>query len=293
MQSFKMNMSYDRAVESGLLGVDLPAEIQAFYGSDLVLAAALPDRAVVSTNFVVRRDGIVNVPEQPGGLTISGGSREDIALMAILRASHDAVLVGSETLAAEQSHLWTARFIYQDFAEVLENWREAKKGAKNPYNVILTRSGTVRRGEEKVPLSLDYPVFNTPDIQSVIVTTSTGKAVLDQGLASHPNIRVIVVDDVDFERGVLVALKRELGVDHLLVEGGPMVNGAFHAANLVSDDFLTLAPGMAGRKSGTNRKALMEGFEYPADQIPLPELYSLRFAGNHLFVRDRYQDRDR
>ncbi len=292
MKDLRMNFVFDRHHDQGFKeGVGLPGQIRDFYGSDLVLVPAFPDRSVVSTNFVVRRDGIVNVPEKPGGLTISGGSPEDVAMMAVLRASHDGVLVGSETLAAEPEHLWTARYIFPDFGSLLELWRREKKGHLNPYNIIMSRSGEVRSKEDptkKVPLTFDYPVFNTPDIRSVIVTTMHGLAVMKESLGKH-DVHILTVAEEGFELNVLQALKRKLGIDHLLVEGGPTVNAAFHVKKLVTDDFLTLAPGVIGATHGSNRKHLVEGAQYPAEAIPLPELVSLRWAGNHIFTRERYE----
>ena len=274
----------DELGQSG--GIGLPEMAQAFYGGDLVLPPRNPKRAVANVNFVVRRDGVVNIPENPGGGTISGGSDADVALMAVLRAVHGATAVGSETLAAEPEHLWTPRFIYPGFADMLEKWRTDQGLVKNPLNVIISRSGKVRAADgSKQPLGTHYPVFNQEDVLAVVITTPDGERVLRE--AGHTSV-TSVPGKKDFEVEILEVLKNEHGVNYVLVEGGPTVNGALHTKGLVSDDFLTLAPGMAGFTPDSGRSTLMMGHEFPADALPMPDLLTVHRSGKHLMVRERY-----
>lgn len=283
---------YDDAdLTAGHKGIGLPERIRIFYGGDLTMPPAVTGRATVSVNFVVRRDGVVNIPEDPGGQAINGGNTNDQAVMAILRAAHDAVLVGSETLASEPNHLWTPSYIHPQFGEELEEWRLSRRRSRYPWNIIVSRSGRVNDPQnfvKKVPLGLGKAVFNAPGLATILVTAPEGARVLGEVAAAHPNVTLLTIESEDFERQLLAELLKRFGIHYLLVEGGPTVNGAFHAKGLVTDDFLTLAPGMAGRTRDSRRATLMMGHEFPPDAIPMPELISVRRSDDHLFVRERY-----
>lgn len=289
---------YDHDSDSGKPGVNLPPEVQECYGSDLMLPGTHPDRAVASSNFVATEDGIISLADKndpnadPGGGPIAGNRPEDRALMAVLRAAHDAVLVGSGTLNAEPQHLWTARFIFPEWADLLESWREERKGSKNPINIIVSRSGEEKgKDGERSPMTLENPVFNHPDIPAVLVTTPAGQERLSEQLRKHPNIQVLAIsgDPDDFEYQTLVQLKQRFAVDHVLIEGGPTLFGDFHFKGLITDMFTTQAPGLAGRTRDSSRPSLMMGREFKAGQIPRPTRVSLRQVGDHLFYRTRYQ----
>ena len=291
MKISPLTLYADDDVTDGRESIAIPESMRKFYGSDLVMPPLVKGRATVSVNFVVRRDGVVNIPEDPGGKAINGGNTGDIAFMAILRATHDAVLVGSETLASEPHHLWTPSYIYREFGEELEAWRLSNGRSRYPTNIIISRSGMVRDPENlarKIPLSLDYPVFNTPELKTILVTTKEGASVLGDAVLSHSNVTLLTIISEEFERELLVVLLERFGITYLLVEGGPTVNGAFHAKGLVTDDFLTLAPGMAGRTQDSRRATLMMGHEFPPNAIPTPRLISVRRSDNHLLIRERY-----
>ena len=90
----------------------LPAALAALYGR-----LALPTdagRAWVISNFVASIDGVVafNDPTLPGANEISASNPHDRAVMGLLRAMADAVIVGAGTLRSVPRHLWTAQYIY-------------------------------------------------------------------------------------------------------------------------------------------------------------------------------------
>lgn len=285
-----LDMLFDLDLEQGRAGIGLPEQFQAFYDGDLTLPQSLEDRAVASVNFVVRRDGVVDIPEVHGGGVIRGDNPADRPLMALLRAAHDAVLVGSETVASEMRHIWTPGFIYPKWGDVLREWRLACGRTPHPLNIVVSRSGLTRDRENsgrKVPLDLNHPLFQQRDVAALIITTSAGARNLSMS-ASPPNVRLLKIDADNFELEILRQLKTRYAVSYLLIEGGPTINGAFHARGLISDDFLTLAPGMAGRLAGSRRSTLMMGYEFNPDSIPMPTLISVRRSGSHLMVRERY-----
>jgi riboflavin biosynthesis pyrimidine reductase len=286
----RLETLYDLDYELGRTGVGLPDQFQTFYGGDLTLPEPIEDRAVASVNFVVRRDGIVNIPGASGGSIIRGDNPADRPLMALLRAAHDAVLVGSETLANESRHVWTPKFIFSPWGETLQEWRVLRGVPPHPLNVIVSRTGLINNQAQpgrKIPLENHYPLFAQPDVPVLVITTPAGRQHLES-LRACTNVTLVPVEVIDFEQEILRLLKSDYKVSHVLIEGGPTINGAFHAKGLISDDFLTLAPGMAGRVWGSSRATLMMGHEFPPDAIPSPTLISVRRSGSHLMIRERY-----
>ena len=80
----------------------LPPELTALYGA--LRMPARTDRAHVFANFVASLDGIVAIdPPRGTGAEISGGDVHDRAVMGMLRAVADAVVIGAGNLRAEGS----------------------------------------------------------------------------------------------------------------------------------------------------------------------------------------------
>src|SRR5512140_141310 len=85
-------------------------ELLALYGP--LRMPARTDRPHVFADFVATLDGIVAIdPPRGSGAEISGGHPQDRAVMGLLRAAADAVIVGGGNLRAESAHLWTAEKI--------------------------------------------------------------------------------------------------------------------------------------------------------------------------------------
>ena len=80
----------------------LPEGLRGRYDGDLSFPPAPQERPYCITNFVSTLDGVVsfNIPGQSEGAQISKSNEEDRFIMGLLRASADAVLVGSGTLQA-------------------------------------------------------------------------------------------------------------------------------------------------------------------------------------------------
>ncbi|MDX6515770.1 MAG: hypothetical protein QOH73_1436, partial [Gaiellaceae bacterium] len=91
----------------------LPEELERLYGGPLGLAAE-----TLYANFVQTVDGVVAIPwlERSNAL-IAAGSESDRFLMGLLRASADAVLIGSGTLAGSPRALWRAEGAFPPGAE--------------------------------------------------------------------------------------------------------------------------------------------------------------------------------
>ena len=71
----------------------------------------------------------------------------------------------------------------------------------------------------------------------------------------------------------------------ILVEGGPRLLGDFYAEHLVDEQFLTLAPQIAGRDAGDRRLSLVMGKVF-APRDPLwGTMIDARRGSSHLFLR--------
>jgi riboflavin biosynthesis pyrimidine reductase len=165
------------------------------------------ERPYVLGNFVTSVDGHATVDQQSRKLS-GPGDRE---MFYALRERVDAVLVGTNTLAAE--HYKRMLPVAERRQRRLAAGREAE-----PLAVTVSRSGRVPR---------DIPLFaETPD-----------------------RVLVFEGDGVPLD-AVLHTLRRDHDVETLLCEGGPTLFGALLQAHLVDELFLTLAPTLTGGASG-------------------------------------------
>jgi len=159
----------DRAMSPG--EPILPSELHRYYDGDLRFSAALEDRPYVIGNFVSTLDGVVSyeIPGHAGGGEISGHNEADRFIMGLLRASADAIMVGSGTLhATAPGHRWIPEeFMYSQAAEFYRIYRQTVLGKPDyPSTVIVSASGVV---------DLERAVFRTPGIVVQIVTTLKGR----------------------------------------------------------------------------------------------------------------------
>jgi riboflavin biosynthesis pyrimidine reductase len=261
----------------------LPPALAALYGplalAEHPLPPEPPGRPHLLANFITTLDGVVayDLPGKPGGGDISGGNTHDRALMGLLRAVADAVVVGAGTLRVVPGHLWTPSHIYRPLAAEYQALREALGRPRLPMNVIVSGHGA---------LDLSLRVFQSGAVPVLIVTTTEGAATLRrQTVPSGVAIAEAAERGTIPARAVVEAIQATQPSDRILVEGGPHLLGDFLAEGLLDEQFLTLAPQIAGRSGGADRLGLVAGHLF-APQAPVSaRLISVRQAGNHLFLR--------
>jgi len=237
-------------------------------------------RPHVFSNFVSTLDGVVslNVKGHASGGDISGFSAQDRMVMGVLRAVADVVIIGSGTLRTDRRHVWTAQSIFPPFANDYLQLRHALGMDETPLNVVVTGSGDV---------DLHLPIFASGRVPALIVTTPTGARHLRAQRGSHAvDIRVIGSGTRTISpQAILDEVRSVRAGKRILVEGGPQLLGDFYAAHLVDDQFLTLAPQIAGRTAGDRRLSLVMGRKF-APGVPLwGALTDARRGGSHLFLR--------
>jgi len=253
----------------------LPSRLARLYGT---LRMPLGRRHVIS-NFVTTLDGVVslNVKGHASGGDISGFSDQDRMVMGLLRAIVDVVIIGSGTLAVDRRHVWTAEAIYPGLANEYRRLRAALGKREPPLNVIVSGSGD---------LDLSLPIFVSGKVPAMIVATTAGATRLrKQKGADAIEIRAVRSTGSIASRSILEQVRRVNSGKLILVEGGPRLLGDFYAQGALDEQFLTLAPQIAGRERDDRRLSLVMGKLF-APRSPLwGTLVDLRRGGSHLFLR--------
>jgi riboflavin biosynthesis pyrimidine reductase len=237
-------------------------------------------RQHVFSNFVSTLDGIVSlqVRGHAGGGDISGFSIQDRMVMGLLRAIADVVIVGSGTLEADPEHLWTPEGICPELTDDYRALRMTLRRRAAPLNVIVSGSGRI---------DLRLPVFTSGRVQTLVLTTTAGakhllKRTMPQWLKVHaiPRCRGTIPPS-----SILEAVGRLSSGKRTLIEGGPRLLGEFYARGLLDEQFLTLAPQIAGREHGDRRLSLVMGQEFPPGNTAWGTLIDVRRGASHLFLR--------
>ena len=277
----------------------LPPKLVRLYGC---LRMPLPrSHTHVFSNFVTTLDGVVslNTKGHASGGDISGSSAQDRMVMGLLRAVADVVIIGSGTLGVDRRHVWMAEAIFPALADDYRQLRKALGKRAAPLNVIVSGSGGV---------DLSLPVFVSGKVQALIVTTTAGaKRLLKQTVPDSVEIRAIRQSASANRHGasadrhgasadrhsasaisasaILDEVSRVSAGKLILVEGGPRLLGDFYSERLLDEQFLTLAPQIAGRDIGDRRLSLVMGKAF-APRDPLwGKLIDLRRGSSHLFLR--------
>ncbi len=249
-------------------GLGIPRELRDLYDGDLGL-----DESLVYANFVCTLDGVVAIPSEPrSNRLISAGSEADRFVMGLLRASADAVLIGSGTLASSPKSLWTAERAFPDAATAFAELRALLGLPAAPRLAVLTAGGSI---------DPDHPALAQG---AIVITNALGAARLEGRLPRETEV-VALDEGTTVDPRAALELLRALGHRRILSEAGPHVFGSLLEAGLVDELFLTLSPLLAGRPAGDVRLGLVEGAALLPGLADEWRLASLRRHGNHLFAR--------
>jgi riboflavin biosynthesis pyrimidine reductase len=261
----------------------LPPKLARLYGEFRLRRRA---RSTVFSNFVTTLDGVVSlqVKGHDAGGDISGFSAEDRMVMGLLRSVADVVVVGSGTLEADRKHVWTGEDICPELAGDYRRLRDAMQLPRTALNVVVSASGA---------LDLRSTVFASGKVDALIITTPTGaKRLLKSKVPGSVQIRALRRDTATISAAaILEEVSRVHATSQVLVEGGPRLLGVFYKERLLDEQFLTLAPQIAGRDSGDRRLSLVMGQSF-APRDPLwGSLIDVRHSAELLFLRYRFRSR--
>ena len=147
-----------------------------------------------------------------------------------------------------------------------------------PLNVVVSGSGS---------LNLRLPVFSSGQVQVMILTTTAGaKRLAKQRIPDAAEIRAINRGGGEIAASKICSEVCSVrGVKRVLVEGGPRLLADFFEQRLLSEQFLTMAPQIAGRLVGDGRLGMVMGKVF-APRHPLwGQLMDVRQGASHLFLR--------
>jgi riboflavin biosynthesis pyrimidine reductase len=256
----------------------LPAALTRLYGQ--LRQPRARNGVYVFSNFVSTLDGVVSLQKRghEGGGDISGFSAADRMVMGLLRATADAVIVGSGTLAADSRHVWTPQDICPELGDAYRLLRTALRKQAAPLNVIVSGSGRI---------DLRLPVFASGRVQTLVVTTATGaKRLRAQSVPQTLDIHAIPRCRLTISpTAILEAVARQVPGTAMLIEGGPRLLGDFYASRLLDEQFLTLAPQVVGREADDGRYSLVMGQVFGPESARWGALIDVRRGGNQLFLR--------
>lgn len=187
-----------------------PLELQMSY------ARGHPDRPWVMGNFVTTIDGSAVVD---GGSTAIN-DEDDMKMFGAIRAVPDFILVGAETVRAEN-------YRPIDLDEPRRQARIAVGLEEVPHLVVATRS---------LDLDPGMRVFSNPKRRVTVLTGEDAPAERSEALAEVADVvRLRSTTPSDFVHYMRMAKV-------ILCEGGPALMGQFVAAGLVDELALTLSP---------------------------------------------------
>jgi riboflavin biosynthesis pyrimidine reductase len=256
--------------------VALPPRLARLYGSFHLRQGPVP---WVYSNFVATLDGVVSlhVKGHAGGGDISGFSAQDRMVMGLLRAAADVVIVGGGTLAADGRRMWTPEAICPELAADYRRLVKTLRHSRPLLKVVVSASGA---------LDLTSPAFAPEGGALLVLTNAAGAKRLARGKGrERVEIRAVRHGGPLAAAEILAEVGRRTPAERILVEGGPRLLATFYAARLIDEQFLTLAPQLAGRRGDDERPSLVMGRWFAPQDPRWAALADVRRGGNQLFLR--------
>ncbi|MHB9089917.1 MAG: RibD family protein [Chloroflexota bacterium] len=242
----------------------LSAEEAEHLYEDLALPLGV-GRPYIATNTVVTVDGKTAFE----GRSTPIGSRFDRRVMQRIRAAADAVIMGAGSLRAEEVE-------FRLPPSLLEG--RPTRGLPAALTVVVVTA----RGD--LPLARRLFAQPTPEVTPVVLTCRAGENAVHRDLPAGVEVLVAGDDDVDLPAAVR-ALFGELGLRHAILEGGPSLNAAMLAVELVDEIFFTLSPKVLGGPALT----MVAGPAVLPGGLRRLALRSALAYGDELFLRYRVQ----
>ncbi len=252
-------------------------------------------RPWIYTNFVQSLDGMTTLLGQHASGGEISQSSADRWLMDLLRAHADGLLMGMNTLREEQRLRGPGSrgIVFRVVEPELQELRR-KLGKGRERNIFVTSAADLDLAQHKV--------FDGDVVDAAIVTSPDGAARL-RAQGTHPHVAIIAAGEkshFDLAKAI-VKLREELGIQHLLCEGGPTLYGSLARLDLVDEKFLTVSPVEVGQLVPPEQERLpaersipilmrptvFGGVGFTRENITHWHWMSCRKAGDHQFNRYR------
>lgn len=200
-----------------------------------------PDRPWIFGVMVTSANGVVawqrSGPDDDPVVAILGGDDgrderiADRRHMRHLRCFGD-VAIGAQTLREQPRLIQTPQEPGEAPMPALYRFRRAHGLPPQPRHVVYSLRGC---------LDASLPIFSTPDVEAIVLTTDAGAADLRScGFdARAADLRADRLEDPEVLRRAHAWLFAERGVRYLDCEGGQTVLHALHAAGLLDEVFVT------------------------------------------------------
>jgi riboflavin biosynthesis pyrimidine reductase len=264
------------------------------YGK-LNFPAAHGERPWTYANFVQSIDGIASFKGAHAAGSDISQSVEDRWLMDLLRANADAIIMGINTLVEETLSLPQLNGgrgpVYRIENESLRDLR-ARLGRRRETVIFVTGSGRVDPAA--------YRVFDGDQMDAMVLTTAAGAAHLQ---TKSPGVKSLIAGQdktIDLPLAMRI-LRKEMGIEHLLCEGGPTFYGSMSRSGLIDEKFVTVSPveiglfapaeqGIAPAGHGNPTNLRPTTFTFPGftkENAPWWQWMSCRRVEDHQFNRYR------
>jgi riboflavin biosynthesis pyrimidine reductase len=207
--------------------------------------------------------------------------------MDFLRAHHDALLIGANTLREERGpdgRGWD--FGIKD--DELRAYRDEALQLARLKVIVLTGSGNIDG---------NFHLFNSPRVEPWFLTTAQGEEKLRFQLASSRRDTTPKIISIGSGRQVDLAralhlLRQEYAIRMLLCEGGATLYGELIERNLVDEEFRTISLQVLGKSTDPNveRPSAYGESSFTPERAPWFRLISIHYAlPYHAFLRIRHE----
>jgi riboflavin biosynthesis pyrimidine reductase len=259
--------------------------------SSLGFPSPWPDRPWVFGVMVASANGVVawrrSGPGDDPVVTILGGENRieriaDRRHMRFLRTVGDAA-VGAQTVRDQPDLVLTPQEPGDEPAPELYRLRTERGLSHHPRNVVYSRFGR---------LPLEHPMFNTPGLHAIVVTTETGAVELGARGVDGKDVSVIAEPSLDPDRlrWAHQRLHAEHGVQYLACEGGETVLRALRAAGVLDEVFLTITDVVIDESA---HDGVLKVVDFQAEGAELVAEGRISPRSGFVFQRWRFARRDR
>jgi riboflavin biosynthesis pyrimidine reductase len=187
-----------------------------------------PTGPLLRVNFVTSVDGAVEVEGYSEGLQTPADQR----IFQLLRMFAEGLMVGAGTMRHEG-------YVGIRLDGKRRAWRAEHGLDPYPRLVVVSR---------RLDLDPTNPALCEAPVRPVVITGADAPP--DRRTALSAVADVLVHGEREVDLAAALAQLRELGMAHVLCEGGPHLFGALTAADLVDEVCLTVSPMLAGPGAG-------------------------------------------
>ncbi|MFD7072838.1 RibD family protein [Nocardioides sp. NPDC059952] len=217
-------------------------------------------RPYVLLSVAASLDGYID-DASPDRLLLSND--EDFDRVDDVRASVDAILVGANTIRADNPRLMVR-------SDERRDKRVADGKAATPIKVTITNAGD---------LDADAKFFATGDVGKIVYTTDSSSAGLAERLV---DVATVVGVGPTVNAGAILDDLGSRGVERLMVEGGGTVHTMFLTSGLVDEVHLVFAPFLVG---DTSAPRFVNAGAFPQDPSHRMRLAETRQIGDCVLLR--------